>query len=237
MVNSETQARAISLGKALVQELGLEPGVDTLSRWMAHYITEQIAIAENTKGTERIEAEQRCFDTILKLWDHRSSLPNDRYPFKNFEPIFRALSRLDPDKSESESFYFDSSHFKQIENDNAHESQTHEVQDWVNLALSIDDAARILIDFTLRQAAHNAEDETTASWIEKSTGISNGEYNDISIIVRLVGESQEKVRDQKRRELSSRIEKLDMLIELSSLLRDELTESLENISDSDSIDI
>ena len=40
MVSSEIQERAISLGKALVQELELEPGVDTLSRWMAHYVAE-----------------------------------------------------------------------------------------------------------------------------------------------------------------------------------------------------
>jgi len=90
MVNSETLVRAISLGKALVQELKLEPGVDTLSKWMAHYITEQIAIAETTTASEKIEADQQCFETILKLWKHRSSLPNNRYPFKNFKPLFQA---------------------------------------------------------------------------------------------------------------------------------------------------
>lgn len=28
----------IALGKRLVEELGMEPGVDTLGRWMAHYV-------------------------------------------------------------------------------------------------------------------------------------------------------------------------------------------------------
>lgn len=203
---------------------------------MAHYITEQIAISENATGTEKVEAEQRCFDTILKLWARRSSLPNNRYPFRNFEPIFRALSRLDPDTSQS--FYFDSSHVQQIENDDTCENQAHEVQSWINLALSIDSAARVLIDSLLRQAAHDAGDETTANWIEKSLETSDSAYNDISIIVRLIEESQEdsseEVREKKRHELSSRIEKLDMFVELSRLLRDDLAEQLENISDADS---
>lgn len=227
----------MSLGKALVQELGLEPGVDTLSRWMAHYITEQIAIAETTTGSEKTESEQQCFDTILKLWERRSSLPNNRYPFKNFEPIFLALSRLDPDSSRA--YYFDNSRLQKTENDDTSENQANEIQLWINLALSIDAAARVLIDFALRQSACNAEDEETATWIKKSTGISNDEYDDLSIVVRLVGESQEdnskeEVREQKRRELSSRIETLDRFIEFSGLLRDELTEHLENISDRDS---
>jgi len=204
---------------------------------MAHYITEQIAIAETTTGSEKIEAEQRCFETILKLWEHRSSLPNNRYPFKNFEPIFQVLSRLDPDNSRSH--YFDNSRLQKTENNDISEKQADEIQLWLNLALSIDAAARVLIDCALRQAASNAKDEKTADWIKKAVGISDDEHVDISIIFRLVGESQEdnpeeKVREHKRRALSSRIEKLDMLVEFSGLLRDELTEQLENISDSDS---
>ncbi|NJL57834.1 hypothetical protein HC928_23905 [bacterium] len=214
MVSSEIQARAISLGKALVQELSLEPGVDTLSRWMAHYITEQIAIAEATTGSEKIEAEQQCFNTILKLWERRSSLPNNRYPFKNFESIFQALSSLDPDNPRP--YYFDNSHLQKAEKDNTSENQADEIQLWINLALSIDSAARVLIDFAFRQAASNAEDEKTTTWLKKSTGISDDEYDDLSIIVRLVGESQEdnaeeEVREKNRRELNSRIEKLDSL--------------------------
>ncbi len=204
---------------------------------MAHYITEQIAIAETATGSEKVKAEQQCFETILKLWDHRLSLPNNRYPFKNFEAIFQTLSRLDPDNSRS--YYFDNSYFQRREDGDTPETQVDEVQSWINLAVSIDSAARVLIDFTLRQAAHNAEDAKTAAWIKKSTGISDNAHNDIAIIARLVGGSQadnpeEKVREQRRSELSSRIETLDMFIEFSGLLRDELTEHLENISDGDS---
>ena len=234
MVNSETQERAINLGKALVQELGLESSVDTLSRWMTHYVTEQISSAENTTGDEKFEAEKRCFDTILKLWEHRASLPNSRYPFKNFESIFNALNELDP--ANSQSYYFDSSHFDiAANNDDISESQTDEVQSWINVAFVIDEAARVLIDFAFKQAACNAADEKTIAWIENATGISVDDKDDTSVIIRLVGGTQESYPDeesrkQKREELSSRIEKLDIFIELSNLLRDELTEELENVS-------
>jgi hypothetical protein len=235
MVSSEIQERAISLGKALVQELELEPGVDTLSRWMAHYVAEQIAIAENATDNAKVEAEQRCFNTILKLWERRSSLPNGRYPFKSFEQIFNTLNRLDPDNSRSH--YFDNSYFQETESDDS-EDQTNEVELWIKMALSIDIAARVLVDFALKQAACNAVEEKTAVWLEKSSKLSDNKCDDLSLISRLLGESQEgdieqKVRERQRQELISRIEKLDMFIEFSQLLRDELSENLENASDKD----
>lgn len=201
---------------------------------MAHYVTEQIAMAENAADNAKVEAEQRCFNTILKLWERRSSLPNGRYPFKSFEAIFNTLNRLDPNNSRSH--YFDDSHFQATANsDGISESQTDEVQSWINIALGIDCAARVLIVFALKQAACNAADEKTIAWIKNATGISVDEENDVSAIIRLVGETQENEPDEKaldliRQELRSRIEKLDMFTQISSLLRDELIDELENVS-------
>ncbi|MEH1770931.1 MAG: hypothetical protein V7L30_31765 [Nostoc sp.] len=225
------------MGNALVQELGLEPGVDTLSRWMAHYVSEQIALAENTSDNEKTEARQRCFDTILKLWDHRLSLPNNRYPFESFERIFETLSRLDPENSST--YYFENSHFENTENEDIPEDQTNEVQLWINVALSIDAAARVLIDTALKQAANHAEDEKIVAWLEKSGGISNDNNYDISIMTRLLEEPQEddiaeKVCERTRQKLSLRIKKLDLFIELSQLLREDLRENLEGTLNKDS---
>lgn len=97
MEDLEIQRRTMNLGKALVKELKLDPGVDTLGRWMAHYIAEQIEFAERTTGDEKREAEERCFNAILKLWNHRSAIPGESKPFVNFEPILRTLKRLDPE--------------------------------------------------------------------------------------------------------------------------------------------
>src|SRR6266568_861860 len=88
----EIHQRAIRLGKALVHELEPDGSVDTLSRWMAHYIAEQLVILEDSSSD--MGAKQRCFDTILKVWQHRAELPDGCRPFENFEPIFQVLNRL-----------------------------------------------------------------------------------------------------------------------------------------------
>lgn len=235
MVNSEIQERAINLGKALVQELGLENSTDTLSRWMAHYISEQIAFAENAPANEKAEAKQRCFDTILRLWDRRASLPNGRYPFKSFEPIFMALSKLDPDNPAP--YYFDNFGFQETGNNGDSEEQNDELQLWINVALSIDAAARVLIEVALQQAAYDSKDEKIVAWLEKSIGISNN--YDISIITHLIEDYQQddvvkEISEKTQKELSSRIEKLDIFIEYSQILRNELIENLELTSNKDS---
>ena len=61
MENSEIQKRIINLGKALVEEIGLDPGVDTLARWMAHYIAEQMEIAEELyQLLDRLKEDERA---------------------------------------------------------------------------------------------------------------------------------------------------------------------------------
>lgn len=95
------QAKVIHLSKALVEKLKLEPGVDTLSRWMAHYIAELIAALENADDINKPQVQQKCFETILTLWQNRSSLPSGHRPFENFEPILKTLDALNPENSDS----------------------------------------------------------------------------------------------------------------------------------------
>jgi hypothetical protein len=152
MESSEMKKQVISLGKTLVQELGLESGVDTLSKWMAHYAAEQITTAENATGDAKAAAEQRCFETILQLWERQSSFPNGHRPFKNFDSIFRAPDRMDP---ESHRYYYflDDRLFHEAERDKDAEARNGDVQSWINVALEVDGAARVLIDFAFKQAA------------------------------------------------------------------------------------
>ena len=64
--NSEIQKKAINLGKSMVEELGLDPGVDTLARWMAHYVAEQIAIAENATGDAKTIAVDMALNKLIR---------------------------------------------------------------------------------------------------------------------------------------------------------------------------
>lgn len=85
----------IALGRRLVEELDMEPGVDTLGRWMAHYIAELIEDAEQTADVaERQIAQERCCTAILRLWEHRSTLPRGARPLANLQKILDAIIDL-----------------------------------------------------------------------------------------------------------------------------------------------
>jgi hypothetical protein len=235
--SSEIQERIINLGKALVEELDLEDSVDTLARWMAHYVAEQIVTAENTTGDEKFHAEQHCFETILKLWQHRSSLPTGHRPFENFESIFRALERLDPESSRP--FYYSHPPFRASESGDAAKGMQDDVQKWTNLALGIDRTARILIRFAFSQATLSAADEKTSSWLENAVKLTNSD--DLSIVARLLPtdlddqdeETLEQIRQAHEKDLRSKIEKLDFFTKVSSLLHAALIKELEIVSKED----
>ncbi len=205
---------------------------------MAHYVAEQITIAENATGDEKSKAEERCFETILRLWQHRSSLPNGHRPLESFEPIFRALDRLDPDSSRP--FFYSLPQYDAAEPDDITENIQNEVREWTNRALGIDQTARILINFALSQAALNAVDEKTSSWLKNATDLINS--GDLSVIVRLLppdtdDQSEanfERIRQAHEKDLRSKIEKLDTFTELSSFVRTALIKELEEISEEDS---
>lgn len=240
MEDSETQKRIISLGEKLVKELKGQR-LDTFARWMAHYIAEQMTIAKSAKGNDKIKAEKRCFDAILKLWQHRSSWPDNARPFKNFEPIFRALERLDP-KNPTRYFRLHPG-FDQFDSyDAVKDNDNAEVHEWLKLVKVIDQTARICLDHAFQQAALNATDEKTLAWIEKAAEFS--ENDDISIVVRLLGsdlsdleESVEFVKqaqELKRDELKLGIDHLDLFLQFGQELRAVFLADLESITKDDS---
>src|SRR6202050_2818855 len=99
MVISIRSEPILQLGEKIVQELELDPSVDTLGRWMAHYLAELIRNAETAGVEDRPEKLLRCASAITDLWRHRSELPNGKRPFEEIEPILRALETLDPENA------------------------------------------------------------------------------------------------------------------------------------------
>ena len=88
----------LGLGKHLVRELDFEDGVDTLGRWMTHHLAELINEAENgTTAAERAKAGKKATETILKIWEHRTSLPGKSYPLAPYKDLLIVLHRLRPD--------------------------------------------------------------------------------------------------------------------------------------------
>lgn len=98
MEPSKAPKDVLGLGRHLVRELGIEDRNNTLGRWMAHYLAELIDTSENGSTAEdRIQAQARATETILKIWEHRTSLPRNAYPLARYADILQVLQRLRPD--------------------------------------------------------------------------------------------------------------------------------------------
>jgi hypothetical protein len=87
----------LELGRHLVRESDYDDQRDTLGRWMAHHLAERIGKAENgATGTERVRARKNATETILKIWEHRASLPGNAYPLAPYEELLKVIDRLRP---------------------------------------------------------------------------------------------------------------------------------------------
>jgi len=65
---------------------------------MAHHLAELINEAENgATAAKRSGASKKATETILKIWDHRLSLPGAAYPLAPYKDILAVLQRLRPD--------------------------------------------------------------------------------------------------------------------------------------------
>lgn len=163
-----------------MKKLGLEPGVDTFSRWMAHYIAEKMTAMETASGKAKEDAAEECYDTILKLWAHRAALPNGLRPFESFEPIFAALHKLSPDRQES--FFYRANYTRHKRKSKATQPEK-EIEEWISMADEVDFAARTCLRFVITQATGIAQDQSTKVWITNSVEMKD---NDESKAVRII---------------------------------------------------
>jgi len=154
MEDLKAQKKVIDLGKAIVVELELDPGVDTLSKWMAHYLAEKIELTEKLTGKEKNNAEKECFETILKLWEHRWSAPPVKRFLEEFEPLLETLEKLNPNK-ETPFFYPAQIQFDLAEENG--DTDSSEVKSHLDTALRVDKLARSLIFDLLNQAVSRLE--------------------------------------------------------------------------------
>jgi hypothetical protein len=173
MENLELQTQVINLGKQFVNELGLDSSLDTFSKWMAHYIAEKMTSAEQLpSGEDKKEAEKECFDTILKLWEHRWLLPSGHRPLEKFEPILKVLERINPDRIEP--FFYRFSKFEEFEEEKTG-IDFKEIDGHIKMIVQIDKTARIMIDLLLRQAALMAKDEKIEKLLKNSVSLDDND--------------------------------------------------------------
>ena len=96
-----SEEEIIKLGKKLVKELDLEYSVNTLARWMSHYLAELIHNIDKADSIEEKKILQReCCDIILKVWSHKENLPIKK-PLEDLKPVIEILQVLKEEKEDS----------------------------------------------------------------------------------------------------------------------------------------
>lgn len=141
--------KIIKLGKKIVDELLLSEGVDTLSKWMAHYIAELIEKAKNAEGKEKEKYEKECFETILKLWGEMHKVSNVKAPLSRFENIYELCDEM---MSKDKYRYFPSKY----END---------TREFLVLAKVVDKLSKKIVQNAFSLAYQNASEEER-EWLE-----------------------------------------------------------------------
>ena len=115
-----------------------------------------------------------CSDAILKLWAHRSELPNGKRPFEEFEPIFRVPQSLDPDDTTPR-------YFRQVMSAVDQDDEDDPTAQWLGTASGIDDTAKILIRYCLAGAAQDAVDKSR-DWVALAEALVGEEDIDIRTV-------------------------------------------------------
>lgn len=94
-----SEEEIIKLGEKIVKELNLNQGVDTLGRWMSHYLSELIVKSESHEDESiRNSTRKECCDLILKLWENKEDVPGISTPTSDLEPIINILKAFQDSK-------------------------------------------------------------------------------------------------------------------------------------------
>jgi hypothetical protein len=215
-LHSET---ILELGKKIVNELGLDESVDTLGRWMSHYVAELIHAAETAQPEERQAKLAQCTTAILQLWKHRNDLPPGSRPFEGFEPALRALESLDPSNKIPR-------YFEQLCNEANENEKNPESRKWLSIADALDASAKILIRHCIARAAELASDKSK-HWL--SLAESAGVANSVDLhVIRIILDESDKVKpdDLRRKEIEDRIKRLEEFTELAAAVAADLRSQL-----------
>lgn len=87
----------MALGQQIVRELEFDEHPNTLRRWMAHHLAEQLHRAEYAEGAEREAVEDRAVALILKIWASRRDAPGKVDPLRRLENVLAVMDRMRPE--------------------------------------------------------------------------------------------------------------------------------------------
>ena len=214
----------IALGKLLVDELQLNQSRDTLGKWMAHHIAEILQNTENFSGQKKTEAENRCREAVLSLWEHISHFPNGSRPLAEIEPLIATIKALDPEKSVQ---YYYSNTQNQLNS----AMPTEDAECWLELAKGIDYSARLLIRRCLKNVAEEIAQENS-DWLDLAESLDAD--LPFTSVVRFVASTDQQHEDEKKQirrieKLIDRRERLEAFILLSQKLVRKIDEEITDL--------
>lgn len=200
--NSTPWADIVAFGRRLIKDLRTGGESSLLAGWMAHYLAEQLTAAEMAKGSDRAAIRMDCYETILKLWQHRQSLPGGRRPLEDFEPILATISSLGNNKGH---WFFDP----------ARVVQGKDPGGWLKSAVYVDTGAKSIIKWCIMMSTLHAQ-KSEARWLK---GMPLDGSNDLKAIASLqalanaytrAGTSVEQERSKDIRQIIERLKALEL---------------------------
>jgi len=223
--NLEVEQSVIDLGRYILQSLETHNSIDPdlTTAWMINYLAEQINLA---KMSSDAEIKSKCFETILLLWEKYYSYPEKIRPFKNFEPVIRALEAISPDNDKPKYY------IKKIIDElslRVSDEESH-TSDWVENIEIIDTAAKNLIDYCVDQALINARDEETRELVEilKKAGLTNPI---IDIFINYFDEEDESdSQSDEINQLQGKIKYLDDLQSIMDKIRQSINDEIDKLN-------
>ncbi|MCO1604028.1 AVAST type 3 anti-phage proein Avs3b [Desulfosporosinus nitroreducens] len=212
----------LELGRRLTKELDFDKSVDTLGRWLAHYIAELIQEAEKAGTEDRAAKMQACCDAILNLWKHRHTLQNGESVFKELEPILRTLDSLDPEDDTPR-------YFRSVRTAADSADENEETKSWLKLIDGLDYSAKILIRYCLTQAVQSALNKSL-EWVSLAQAAGVDEGPEFSL-VQVIFEEEDRMEasepsEKDKKIIEDRINRLEgfakMAMEVVSVLKKEV---------------
>lgn len=92
--SKQSEEEILKLGKKIIKELELVYTVNTLARWLGHYLAELMNNIDNCEFEEKkSELQKECCNVILELWEKRERIPIEK-PTEKLKPILDILGLL-----------------------------------------------------------------------------------------------------------------------------------------------
>lgn len=221
----KTGDAVIDLGNQIIRELGDDRYSDVLTRWMASYIADLIAKAEQADESEIKSLKQECANAILLLWKHRSSWPDRTRPFKELEPLISTLEGLDPDKNVT---FYQQHFWERAEN----QSTPEELKKWLQIAQGVDHIARILIEQAL-DAAQRIAVSQNIEWVKAALEADDAKGSDVELTIEFISRLGEPELDIERirSKLEGRLERVDAFLGIADTLRKDIETQLSSLDE------